>query len=152
MISVETFYEPSVYWFLIGVFLAALELVLPGMIILFFGAGACTVALICLFANIGLEWELVVFTVTSIIYLGLLRSRLKKAYFNDGELPKDFLADEFIGETAEVTESISPEKTGTVTFRGTLWKAKSNETLTPGTEVTITGKKNITLIVSTTNH
>jgi len=151
MISIETFYDPSVYWFLIGVALATLELVLPGMIVVFFGAGACTVSLVCLFANIGIEWELVAFSISSIMYLTLLRSRLKKNYFNVGELPKDFLADEIIGEHATVIESIAPDKTGTVQFRGTIWKATSFQAIEAGKEVTITDKKNITLVVTTIN-
>lgn len=151
MISIETFYEPSVYWFLTGVFLAALELVLPGMIVIFFGAGACTVSLICLAANIGIEWELVTFALTSTLYLVLLRSKLKNAYFAKGELPKDYLADEFIGEQALVIENIAPEKSGTVQFRGTNWKAISDQSIEAGKEVTITGKKNITLVVKTIN-
>lgn len=149
MISVESFYEPSVYWFLIGLFLIVLELGLPGMIIIFFGAGAWVTSLCCLFFDIGLEWELAIFSVSSVLFLWILRSRLKESFFKDAELPEDFQADEFVGQYASVLQDISPDKRGAVQFRGTSWQATSDEHIEAGKDVIITEKNNITLTVTT---
>lgn len=148
MISPELLSEPSVYWFLIGLGLALFELVVPGLIIIFFGAGAWTVSLICLMYPIGINAELIIFTASSLLYVAALRKQIRKKMDAPARIAPDFLADEFIGNIVTVADDIAPEKIGAVTFRGTIWKAQSAEKISAGTQVTITGKNNITLTVA----
>lgn len=149
MISPELLSEPSVYWFLTGLSLALLELAVPGLIIIFFGAGAWTVSLICLFYPIGINAELIIFIVSSLLYVAVFRKQIKKKMDAPSKVAPDFLAEEFIGNIVTTVEDITPEKLGAVMFRGTIWKAQSEEKITAGTQVTITGKNNITLTVAT---
>ena len=44
--------DPAVIWFLVGLGLLLLELALPGLVILFFGAGAWVTALVCAITDI----------------------------------------------------------------------------------------------------
>jgi len=53
----EILSDPAVIWFLIGLGLLLLELVLPGLVILFFGAGAWVTALACVLHDFNLNWQ-----------------------------------------------------------------------------------------------
>ena len=73
--------DPAVIWFLIGLGLLLLELILPGLVILFFGIGAWITALVCAIADINLNWQIFIFLVASLLGLVLLRKYLKKRFF-----------------------------------------------------------------------
>lgn len=73
--------DPAVIWFLIGLGLLLLELVLPGLVILFFGAGAWVAALSCALFNINLNWQIAIFLLASLLGLVLLRKYLKRKFF-----------------------------------------------------------------------
>ncbi len=149
MISPEILSQPAVYWFFSGLALALIELALPGLIVVFFGAGAWTVALLCLIYPIGLNAELIIFIITSLIYVATLRKWLKKKIYKEAQEMPELLLEDYIGNTATVAEDISPDKLGAVMFHGTIWKAESAESIPAGKQVTISGKKNITLTVTT---
>ncbi len=140
---------PELLWFLIGLVLIILEFGIPGVVTIFFGIGAWLVALLCLFFNIPLNLQIIVFIIGSIIPLILLRNWIKKMLegrSDVGTVDLDELA-EFLGKKVVVTEKITPEKRGRVEFRGSTWKAEAYENLAVGKTVEIVDKNNITLIV-----
>ncbi|MBS3113933.1 nodulation protein NfeD [Candidatus Woesearchaeota archaeon] len=55
---------------------------------------------------------------------------------------------EMIGDTAIVTEKITPKKTGYVEYKGETWQASSNKKIEKGEEVIIERKKGPVLIVN----
>ena len=63
METLKGFLEPEVIWFLVGILLLVMEFMLPGLIIAFFGVGACVVAIVCMFADISLNAQLLIFIV-----------------------------------------------------------------------------------------
>ena len=73
--------DPAVIWFLVGLGLLLLELALPGLVVLFFGAGAWVTALVCAITDINLNWQIFIFLIASLLGLVLLRSYLKKRFF-----------------------------------------------------------------------
>lgn len=148
MFTPEIISQPSVYWFLIGLGLALFELMLPGLVVVFFGAGAWTVAIICLLFPIGLNAELAIFIISSLVYVAALRKRLKMKMNKTVAEAPELLLEEYVGKKAVVAEDITPDKIGAVIFNGTIWKAQSDETILTGEQVLITDRKNITLIVA----
>ena len=52
METLKEFLKPELIWFLVGIVLLVMEFVSPGLIIAFFGLGACVVAVVCLFTDI----------------------------------------------------------------------------------------------------
>lgn len=141
--------NPPVVWFIVGFILIILEFGIPGLITLFFGIGAWIVAILTLFIDMSINVQLLIFISISIISLIFLRKHFKKLF--QDKLGKDKFGlselDEFIGHKAVVTIDISPESNGKVEFRGTQWKAESDENLHAGTNVEIVQKDNITLFV-----
>ncbi|MGB9697121.1 MAG: NfeD family protein [Ignavibacteria bacterium] len=137
-------------WFLIGIGFMLLEFIVPGFVIFFFGAGAWVVALVTALGVNNLNVQLLVFLVSSILLLVLLRTSVKK-YF-EGKVSKKDLGEELIesvkGEKAVVVSDISPNKIGgKVEFHGTHWNAEADEEIKKGEVVEIMDRKNLVLKV-----
>jgi inner membrane protein len=139
--------RPEVVWFIIGLVLFLLELVLPGFVIFFFGVGAWITALLCLIANPGINLQVIVFAVTSVLSLLLLRKMIQnRFFFSKEELSKE-VEDEFSGKEAVALTDFGADKNGKVEFKGTTWKAESESAITEGQRVIIKEKENFKLIV-----
>jgi len=125
------------------------EFMIPGLVIIFFGIGACIVGTVCFFAEISLNWQLVIFTVTSIVSLVLLRRVLKGMFIGHVTVKQDLTEDmkEYVGEKAVVVDKIMPSQAGKVEFHGTNWNAEADEEIAEGTAVEIVNKDNLTLKV-----
>ncbi|MHC4096021.1 MAG: NfeD family protein [Planctomycetota bacterium] len=149
MDTLKDFLKPELIWFLVGLVLLILEFVMPGLIVAFFGIGAWVVAVICLFADISLNTQLLIFIVSSVLSLLLLRKWLKGIFMGHVVSRQDVKEnlEEFVGQRAVVKERIVPNSRGKVEFHGTDWQAEADEEIAEGTVVEIIGKDNITLKV-----
>ncbi|MBN2416398.1 NfeD family protein [bacterium] len=143
----KDFFTAPILWFFAGIVMLILEFALPGLIIFFFGVGACIVGILCLIFDLSLNAQLIIFIVTSIVSLFSLRKWLKRVF--QGKTNKDSGrdVDDFAGEKAVVTKSITPKQAGTVEFHGTEWKAVSDVSVKKGATVVIVSKESITLKV-----
>jgi len=141
------FSKPELVWFMIGLALFLLELVLPGFVIFFFGVGAWVTALLCLIANPGINLQAIVFAFTSVLSLILLRKIIQKRFFYSKEELSKEVEDEFSGREAVAVNDFVPGKTGKVEFKGTSWKAESTSPIHEGDRVIIKEKENFKLIV-----
>jgi membrane protein implicated in regulation of membrane protease activity len=141
------FSKPELVWFVIGLVLFLLELVIPGFVIFFFGVGAWITALLCLIANPGINLQAIVFAVTSILSLILLRKMIQKRFFYSKEDLSKEIDDEFTGREAVALTDLSPGTTGKVEFKGTTWKAETSSSIIKGQVVIIKNKENFTLFV-----
>lgn len=149
MDTIKDFLKPEIIWFLIGLALLIMEFALPGLIIAFFGVGAWIVALVCLITNIGINTQLIIFIVSSVLSLLCLRKWLKGIFLGHTGSKQDLKQnlEEFIGQRAVVKEKITPKAGGKVEFHGTNWLAEADEEIAEGTVVEIVSKENITLKV-----
>ena len=149
MDAIKDFLRPEIIWFLVGLALLILEFILPGLIIAFFGVGAWIVALVCLITDIGINTQLIIFIISSVLSLLCLRKWLKGIFLGHAVSKQNLKEnlDEFIGQKAVVKEKIIPKSGGKVEFHGTNWVAEADEEIAEGTTVQITGKDNITLKV-----
>jgi len=151
MDTIKDFLRPEIIWFLVGLALLIMEFALPGLIIAFFGVGAWIVALVCLITDIGINTQLIIFIVSSVLSLLFLRKWLKGIFIGHSVSKQDLKEDleEFIGQKAVVKEKITPKAGGKVEFHGTNWEAEADEEIAVETVVEIVGKENITLKVKT---
>ncbi|MFH1716500.1 MAG: NfeD family protein [Planctomycetota bacterium] len=149
MDMLKDFLRPEIIWFLVGLLLLVLEFALPGLIVGFFGIGAWIVAVVCLITEIGINAQLVIFIVSSVLSLLLLRRWLKGIFLGHSGSKQDLKhnLEEFVGQRAVVKEKIVPKLGGKVEFHGTNWEAQADEEIAGGTVVEIIGKDNITLKV-----
>ncbi|MEN8158232.1 MAG: NfeD family protein [Bacteroidota bacterium] len=142
----ELFSDPAVIWFLVGLGLLLLELILPGLVILFFGAGAWVTALACVLFDLNLNWQILIFLVASLLGLVLLRKYLKKHFFGRKDKEIEDQLEEFIGRKARAIEDFK-DGSGKVEFKGTRWSARSDVAVTKGQWVTIDSKESLILQV-----
>ncbi|HZW64657.1 MAG TPA: NfeD family protein, partial [Hanamia sp.] len=120
----ENFLTAAVIWIIIGLILFLLEFVIPGLILFFFAVGAWIVAIVCLFLDISINIQLIIFLVSSIISILLLRKGLSKILLKRKH-SSELLEDEFLGKIAKAETDISPGHDGKIDFKGTTWPAAS---------------------------
>ncbi|MDT8300056.1 MAG: NfeD family protein [Sedimentisphaerales bacterium] len=149
MDTIKDFLQPEIIWFLVGLVLLILEFILPGLIIAFFGVGAWIAALVCLITDIGINTQLIIFIIASILSLLCLRKWLKGIFLGHTGSKQNLKEnlDEFVGQRAVVKEKIVPKAGGKVEFHGTNWLAQADEEIAEGVMVQIISKDNITLKV-----
>jgi inner membrane protein len=145
--STSIFSKPEVVWFIIGLVLFLLELVIPGFVIFFFGVGAWVTALLCLIADPGLNLQAIVFAVASVLSLVGLRKIIQKRFFYSKAELSEEVEDEFSGHEAVALTDMKPGQNGKVEFKGTQWKAESASVISEGDSVIIKEKQNFKLIV-----
>ena len=146
----EKFLSPEVIWFIIGFLLMIGEMIVPGLVILFFGLGAVVTGVCCLTFEPSLNMQLIIFLVSSVASLILLRSFVKKVFTGkeivSGEDDPDSVS-EYVGEKCKVVARIDSDLGGKIMLNGSEWKAVSDSIVEEGTIVEIIGQNSITLIV-----
>ena len=142
--------NPVVIWFLAGLVLVIIEFMIPGVILVFFGAGAWITALCTQFGlTPGISAQLLVFAISSVLLLVFLRQRFRNGFL--GRVSKIGMAtdniDDEIGGKVKVLEDLKPGTKGRVEFKGATWQAKSDTPLAAGSTAIITAHDSITLII-----
>ena len=125
--------NPTVIWLVVGLVLVFAEFAAPGVILIFFGVGAWVVAITTYFGlTVSLESQLLSFAAASILLLVTLRRRISGSlhgHVSNVQDPDKNL-DEFSGKTVVVLKDVVPGRTdGLVEFKGSPWKAVSDETI-----------------------
>lgn len=141
---------PEVIWTIVGLLFIFVEFFIPGLVIAFFGVGALITALTTWIGiTPSLSLQLIVFVVSSILLLILLRRLLKRTFLGDAQeetFDRNFNIE--IGKIVPVVEFIQPgEVGGKVRYQGTNWSASASEPIAPGESVEIVGIDGLTLIV-----
>jgi membrane protein implicated in regulation of membrane protease activity len=149
MNSVSDFLRPELIWFLIGLVLLFVEMVIPGLIIAFFAFGAWVVAAVCLLKTLSLNQQLALFIMSSALSLALARSWLKSLFGGYVTSRQDGNVDlnDFVGQRAVVTQKITVKLPGKVEFHGAPWQAAADQEIAAGAVVEIVAKDNLTLKV-----
>ena len=141
------FSRPEIFWFILGLVLFLLELIMPGFIIFFFGLGAWVTALVCLIGHPGTNLQIIIFALTSGILLLALRKFIQKKFLNSVNTKSDNVEDEFTGKEALATVDFGGMKKGKVEFKGTTWTAESEAEIIEGQRVIIIQKDSFKLVV-----
>lgn len=144
----ESFFsKPELLWFFLGLILLLLELVVPGFVIFFFGVGAWATALICLIAEPGINLQIIIFAVTSVLSLVALRKIIQKKFFYSKDGKSEAVEDEFTGKEGIAISGFGKDKKGKVEFKGTLWNAESDSNIKEGQAVIVIKKDSLILKV-----
>ncbi len=141
--------NPALVWFIIGLVLLVLELLTPGLVIIFFGLGAWIVAVACLWKPLPINTQLIIFIIASPVILLILRNRFKSLFsgYSSGVQNPNKNMEDFIGSKAIVKETIAAHQGGKVELNGTLWSAEADEEIAVGSNVLVVSRKNLLLQV-----
>jgi len=128
--------KPSpAFWIVIGLLLAALEMVVPGFVILWFGVAGILTGVAAFFVRNPLV-QLAIFAGLSAILVTasqLISRRMTKPE------PEAVGANRLSGVEGLVVEDIVPPEMGRVKVLGEEWRAESASAITRGTKVKIVG-------------
>ncbi len=139
----------AILWFIAGLILILVEFAMPGLIIIFFGAGAWVVS-----AAVYLEWtptlqsQLLLFCIASILLLFALRRWLKDKFHGHVSRNQDLSVnlDEFTGKEVLVLRDVMPGQTGgQAELKGATWNAVSDEPIKAGEIATVSKLDGLTL-------
>jgi len=137
-------------WLGSGIFLMAIEFLVPGLVMVFVGLGSLTVVFGMHFGYIdGILQQFITFFISSIIYLLTLRFlvlRFVPSVTRKENIDED---EEVIGSIVELVEDINSGEFGRVKHSGSSWQARAegDQTILKGEQVKIIGRDNITWIV-----
>jgi inner membrane protein len=145
------FSKPELFWFILGLGLFLLEMVVPGFFIFFFGLGAWITAIVCLIGDPGVNMQIIIFAVTSVLALLGLRRLIRKKFFSPKDGHHIDVDDEFTGKEALAITDFGGQETGKVEFKGTNWTAESSSAIKSGQRVKIIEKDSFKLIVEPKN-
>ncbi len=137
-------------WFYTGLVLMLLELVVPGLISIFLGMGALTVAAFMWKGHLSLTTsQLLVWFASSLVYILLLRAWFLKFFPQDHKVGVIDEDEVLYGKEVLVVEDIPSEGTGRIHLSNSTWTARSgdNQAHPQGSKVLIQGRENITYIV-----
>ena len=137
-------------WLGSGIFLMAIEFLVPGLVMVFVGLGALTVALGMHLGYIDeIPQQFITFFISSIIYLLTLRFlvlRFVPSVTRKENIDED---EEVMGSIVEIVADINSGEFGRVEHSGSSWQARAegDQTILKGEQVKIIGRDNITWIV-----
>ena len=137
-------------WLGSGIFLMATELLLPGLVMVFVGMGALTVAIGMYLGYIDSNiQQFITFFISSIIYLLTLRFLVLRFVPTDTRKENIDEDVELIGSIVEVVADIKAGEFGRVEQSGSSWQARAvgDQTILKGEQVKIIGRDNITWMV-----
>ena len=137
-------------WLSSGIFFTAIEFLVPGLVMVFVGLGALTVALGMYLGYIDeIVQQFITFFISSIIYLLTLRFlvlRFVPSVTRKENIDED---EEVMGSIVELVADINSGEFGRVEHSGSSWQARAegDQTILKGEQVKIIGRDNITWIV-----
>ena len=137
-------------WLGSGIFLMAIEFLVPGLVMVFVGLGSLTVVFGMHFGYIdGVLQQFTTFFISSIIYLLPLRFlvlRFVPTVTRKENIDED---EEVMGSIVEIVADINSGEFGRVEHSGSSWQARAegDQTIIKGEQVKIIGRDNITWIV-----
>jgi len=138
------------HWVWFGGALILAEFILPGLVVIFVGMGALTVALgMHLMYIESIPQQLITWFASSTLFLFTLRQLVVRFYPSD-TVKQNINEDQaVIGKIVKVTEKITPEAGGRIAHGDTTWQAKieGDVSVQEGEEVQVISRDNITWLV-----
>ena len=138
------------FWLGFGIALAFAEAILPGLVSIFLGMGALTVAALLYYQYIdSIASQFIAWFVTSTVYIFTLRILVVKYYPTDTVVQNTDDDVAVIGQLVEVVDTIPSGGTGRIAHSDSTWNAISNgtEDIQSGEQVKVIGRDNITWLV-----
>lgn len=142
-------FEAHWVWIAIGLILAALELLVPGVYLIWLAVAAIVTGLLTLGLDLGLPAQIIVFVSTSLIAAYSARRFLRDSPIESTDPLLNQRGSRLVGETAIVTQALDGG-TGRIKYGDSEWIARGPD-LEIGTRVRIIGSDGAILLVEPAN-
>jgi hypothetical protein len=140
--------EPHYTWLAIGLILAAAEMAVPGVFLIWMAGAALIVGALAWLTPIGVPLQIVLFAVLAIFAVFMGRRYIRDNPIHEADPMMNKRADRVIGETVVVTQAIEGGS-GKVRLGDSEWLARG-EDAAPGTKLRVSGHDGVVLLVEAT--
>jgi membrane protein implicated in regulation of membrane protease activity len=134
--------KPAV-WIIAGLVLAVLEMLVPGLVIIWFGVAAVVTGVLAIFVH-NPYVQFGVFIVLSAVMVVFSQKIARKITHKE---PEQVGANRMVGVTGIVVQPIAPPALGRVKVNGDEWRAESKVAIAVGTTVRVLNVEGTRLIV-----
>ncbi len=137
--------EPHYAWLAIGLVLAAAEMAMPGVFLIWMAGAALIVGALAWFTPIGVPWQIVIFALLAIVAVFSGRRYLRQHPVEAADPMLNRRGDRVVGEPVVVTQAIEGGS-GKVRLGDTEWLARGNDAAV-GVRLRVVGHDGVVLLV-----
>lgn len=145
-----TFDSDITNWVVVGLILSLLELVAPGVYLIWFGFAAFAMSILVYFMPLILSTQLIWFAIFSAVF-ALIGLYIYSYIFKRTKTPKEYSllnnsAAQYVGQTVTLVEDVVDNRTK-VQIGDTFWLATTDKPLKKGDAAKVTGVKDNLILV-----
>lgn len=144
------FDSPVVNWIIAGLALSLLELIVPGVYLIWFGFAAFVVGIAVYFLPIELTTQLIVFAISSGIF-AVIGVAVYRYVFSKAQVPAEYknlnnTAEQYVGQLVTVAEDAEDNRTK-VKIGDTYWLASCQKAFKQGDTAKVVGVKDSLILI-----
>lgn len=144
------FDSPVVNWIIAGLALSLLELIVPGVYLIWFGFAAFVVGIAVYFLPIELTTQLIVFAIASGIF-AVIGVAVYRYVFSKTQVPAEYknlnnTAEQYVGQLVTVAEDAEDNRTK-VKIGDTYWLASCQKAFKQGDTAKVVGVKDSLILI-----
>ncbi len=144
------FDSPVVNWIIAGLALSLLELIVPGVYLIWFGLAAFVVGIAVYFLPIELTTQLIVFAIASGIF-AVIGVAVYRYVFSKAQVPAEYknlnnTAEQYVGQLVTVAEDAEDNRTK-VKIGDTYWLASCQKAFKQGDTAKVVGVKDSLILI-----
>lgn len=144
------FNSPVVNWIIVGLALSLLELIVPGVYLIWFGFAAFIVGVAVYFLPLELTTQLIIFAIASGIF-AVIGVAVYRYVFNKAQVPAEYknlnnTAEQYVGQLVTVAEDAADNRTK-VKIGDTYWLASCQKAFKQGDTAKVVGVKDSLILI-----
>ena len=144
------FNSPVVNWIIVGLALSLLELIVPGVYLIWFGFAAFIVGVAVYFLPLELTTQLIIFAIASGIF-AVIGVAVYRYVFNKAQVPAEYknlnnTAEQYVGQLVTVAENATDNRTK-VKIGDTYWLASCQKAFKQGDTAKVVGVKDSLILI-----
>ncbi len=144
------FDSPVVNWIIAGLALSLLELIVPGVYLIWFGFAAFVVGIAVYFVPMELTTQLIIFAIASGIF-AVIGVAVYRYVFSKAEVPAEYknlnnTAEQYVGQLVTVAEDAADNRTK-VKIGDTYWLASCKKAFKQGDTAKVVGVKDSLILI-----
>lgn len=144
------FNSPVVNWIIAGLMLSLLELIVPGVYLIWFGFAAFIVGITVYFLPLEFTTQLIIFAIASGVF-AVIGVAVYRYVFNKAQVPAEYknlnnTAEQYVGQLVTVAEDTADNRTK-VKIGDTYWLASCQKPFKQGDTAKVVGVKDSLILI-----
>ncbi len=144
------FNSPVVNWIIAGLMLSLLELIVPGVYLIWFGFAAFIVGVTVYFLPLEFTTQLIIFAIASGVF-AVIGVAVYRYVFNKTQVPAEYknlnnTAEQYVGQLVTIAEDAADNRTK-VKIGDTYWLASCQKAFKKGDTAKVVGVKDSLILI-----